>query len=662
MKTSKVTDIPSLPQHVDHSAKEARAFQLSMAKTTYNYMFSYLEPIPMSADVPKGEKFTLDYEAKVLEDIALAEVPSDIGKAIKGLERLPKDLFKLVQGLKTVMQEFKKDGPTAFLKNAMYDTLSTEDGRNYLQAQSITDYQELFKKLPVPLNLHIETKDWMNDIDPENICFEDWYFSYMQIAGFNTTNLKAVRNTSNRQNKTLDLTTLLRKMPISDKTFQQVIGDSSQSLEQAANKGLLYACDYSQFVDIEGSTLHELQRFPVAPIALFYWNNTPPPGYPPEGALQAVAIQLGQTHDAESTPIFTPNDCNNNNDTDGTKWQVAKFIVQNTCAIQHEAVAHLGACHLTVEPAIVATHRTLPEVHPLFVLLKPHFRFTIEINDSALHSLIVPGGVVASVLSTGHDGSADLIVKAYKEWRFDEQFPDRLFKERGLASDDIPSFPFREDTLELWQAIQSYVENYLKLYYQGVNIEERNLEVSQDYELQQWVNELVNNKYAAMQGMSGLTATNDPNQPYLIDDFEYLVKVVSLIIYTASAQHAGVNFAQFPLMSYLPSVSGTLYRTPPTQSDKLSKKDFLSWLPPLDVALYQLSFGYLLSGVQYDTLGYYTNNTRQPYFKDSRTDIVLANFQLRLKQIEVEIHKRNKLRPMPYSLQLPSIVPNSISI
>ena len=727
MKTSKVTEIPTLPQNVDDKAKKDRAFQISIAKSSYNYMFSYLEPIPISADVPKGEKFTLDYEMKVLEvflpllenfehvligllekeiasdlpteafdsikeveaayeklkedmdshnpfkfikeisDIkdlleALSKVPSDLQKAINGLERLPKDLFKLVQGLKTVMQEFKTEGPTAFLKDTIYDTLCTENGRNYLQAESFQDYIDLYKKLPQPLNLHIEEKPWMNPVEQNEICFEDWYFAYMQIAGFNTTNLKAVRASGSMRPKAIELSELLNKIPLTDDSFQSIINNKTETLEDAARKGLLYAVDYAQFEGIEGSELHDLERYPVAPIALFYWNSNPPKGYPSDGALQAVAIQLGQKHDSETTPIFTPNDCTNANDSAGTKWQVAKFIVQNACAIQHESVAHLGACHLTVEPIIVATHRTLAETHPLSVLLKPHFRFTIQINDSALHSLIVPGGVVASVLSTGHDGSAELIVRAYNEWRFDEQFPDRLFAERGLADDDLPSFPFREDTLDIWNSIQTFVADYLKLYYTGVNDEERGVQMQADYELQNWVNELVNGKYAAMKGMSGLKETGNPDQPYKIDDFDYLVKVTSLIIYTASAQHAGVNFAQYPLMSYLPSVSGTLYKKPPNRSEELSKDDYVKWLPPLDVALYQLSFGYLLSGVQFDTLGYYSKNIRHPYFKDPRLETILADFQLKLKQIEVDIHSRNTQRPMAYSLQLPSIIPNSISI
>ena len=58
--------LPSLPQHDSPEAQQQRQFQLSLARTEYNYMRSYLEAVPFSADLPAAEKFSLDYEAQVL--------------------------------------------------------------------------------------------------------------------------------------------------------------------------------------------------------------------------------------------------------------------------------------------------------------------------------------------------------------------------------------------------------------------------------------------------------------------------------------------------------------------------------------------------------------------------------------------------------------------
>ena len=88
----------------------------------------------------------------------------------------------------------------------------------------------------------------------------------------------------------------------------------------------------------------------------------------------------------------------------------------------------------------------------------------------------------------------------------------------------------------------------------------------------------------------------------------------------------------------------------------------MKWYPPLDVALYTFSFEYLLSEIQSDKLGHYRKNPRESYFKDSRVDAIEAEFQDNLALAEIEIRKRNKTRAVPYELQLPSQVPNSVCI
>jgi len=117
------------------------------------------------------------------------------------------------------------------------------------------------------------------------------------------------------------------------------------------------------------------------------------------------------------------------------------------------------------------------------------------------------------------------------------------------------------------------------------------------------------------------------------------------------------------LMSYMPSVAGTIYHAPPTRSTQLTSiDDCMAWYPPLDVALYTFSFEYLLSSVQYDTFGHYDSEPRTPYFTDPRIQTLAADFRDALALIEIEIRKRNQTRPIPYPYQLPSQIPNSISI
>ena len=707
--------IPTLPQSPSNTpdAVAQRVFDLRMARTAYNYMFSYLEPVPMSADLPAGEGFSVEYlaksigpfrelaknfidvvtaqvEAEIRGDMpalplqsiqnveaawqalakgwslnpikdakeiyamfeALVAVPPSIEKVVTGIEQLPRDIESVASGLVESFEQMEQQGATAFLRYTLYDVMNPSTERASLRPKSPQDYVAQFNSLPLPLSLALPPQPWMNLAAGQQPWQQDWFFGYTQLAGFNTTNLQGVVLEASPVKGGVVLSTLLAKLPITDKTLQRAVGDSSVTLESAARAGRLYVCDYTMLEGIPSGPLLGEMRYHAAPIALFYWNPQPPKGYPPlnagtPGAMQPVAIQLGQTPDPEKTPIFTPSD--------GDKWQIAKYFVQNASAIQHETVAHLGACHLTIEPMIVATHRQLPAEHPIFVLLMPHFRFTIAINDTALGSLVVPGGVVASVLSTTLDGSMSMVRSAHLAWRFDENEPRRLFRSRGVSTDALPGFPFRDDTLLLWDALYGFVGKYLGLYYAG------DADVVADYELQAWVNEMVSPLYASVRGMDRLVNIGTSDAPqYQIASLEYLTQVITQIIYIAGPQHASVNYAQYPFMAFAASASGTVYQAPPTKSSPVENP--LGWAPPLDVSLYWLSFAYLLSMIQYDTLGVYNTDPRKPYFVDPRADELVVELQSELMIAELEIRARNKSRPIPYLMQLPSMIPNSISI
>ena len=701
-------NVPTLPQNVSPDAFQARQFQLSMARTNYNYMLSYLDAVPMSADLPGGEKFTLDYETQVLKVIiamtenfksavgmllereikgdlptetlqkvhdtyealkkdfsllhpkrdieelkAFLEALAAVPKALEGLVNMPKDLVTMISGLDKMFKEMFADGPTAFLKSTLYDMLSVH-GREYLHAQGIADYESLFISLPQPTSLTIEPKPWMPKTGQP--CDQDWFFGWLQIAGFNTTQLRGVVPAADAATPgAVVLSELQKKLPVTDAILAKVAGDATLTLAQAVRERRLYVVDYAQLADAKTEVLHGEARYIAAPIALFYWNPNPPPGFPPGGALQPIAIQLAQKFDAESAPIFTPNDCANANDGNLLKWAIAKYAVNVCCAIQHEAVAHLGATHLIIEPMIVALHRQVAEQHPLYKLLIPHFRFTININDDAIHSLVVPGGVVACNVGIAIESSLQMVSEAHRAWRWDDNVPDRVFALRGV--DQLAQFPFRDDTLLLWNATRDYVGRYLRTYYANDQA------VRDDNELQGFIHELTAPQYCAFKGLGGLVASGDPQRPWRIESLDYLIEMIALIVYTAGPQHASVNYAQYPLMSYVPSVGGSLYKALPTRSTTVrTAEDCIAWYPPLDVALYGLSFEYLLSAVQYDTFGRYEHNPRDPYFTDQRVQPLVADFQDALALIEIEIRKRNSHRPMPYPFQLPSQIPNSISI
>ena len=65
LSSSAPGSLPSLPQKDDEKRSKHRAYELSLARTRYNYTTSYLYPAPLAAQVPDSEKFTLAYKAKV---------------------------------------------------------------------------------------------------------------------------------------------------------------------------------------------------------------------------------------------------------------------------------------------------------------------------------------------------------------------------------------------------------------------------------------------------------------------------------------------------------------------------------------------------------------------------------------------------------------------
>jgi lipoxygenase len=76
--------------------------------------------------------------------------------------------------------------------------------------------------------------------------------------------------------------------------------------------------------------------------------------------------------------------------------------------------------HATLEPFILAAHRQLSAMHPIYKLLDPHMRYTLEINGLARQSLINADGVIEACFTPGRY-AMEISAAAYKGWRFDTQ-------------------------------------------------------------------------------------------------------------------------------------------------------------------------------------------------------------------------------------------------
>lgn len=126
-----------------------------------------------------------------------------------------------------------------------------------------------------------------------------------------------------------------------------------------------------------------------------------------------------------------------------------------------------------------------------------------------------------------------------------------------------------------------------------------------------------------------------------------------MVLFTASAQHAAVNFPQAAIMEFAPAVTGALWQAPPLERQGLTRQDWLAAMPPSNLALKQLEVLYLLGSLHYRPLGTYLSRTF-PYpawFTDPKvtaSEGPLVRFQAALVQVEERIVGRNAQRRVAY--------------
>ncbi|CAH2042005.1 unnamed protein product, partial [Thlaspi arvense] len=108
----------------------------------------------------------------------------------------------------------------------------------------------------------------------------------------------------------------------------------------------------------------------------------------PDGTLMPLAIELTRPP-LDDKPlwrqVFTPSSCDA---TASWLWRLAKTHVLAHDSGHHELISHWLRTHCATEPYIIATNRQLSAMHPIYRLLHPHFRYTMEINALAREALI----------------------------------------------------------------------------------------------------------------------------------------------------------------------------------------------------------------------------------------------------------------------------------
>ncbi|KAK2384092.1 linoleate 13S-lipoxygenase 2-1, chloroplastic [Trifolium repens] len=496
-------------------------------------------------------------------------------------------------------------------------------------------------------------------------------FARQTLAGVNPVNIE-----------------LLKEFPICSKLDPTVYGPPESaitkelleqelggiSLETAMEEKRLFIIDYHDTLLPFIKKMNSLpERKAYASRTILFITKT--------GILRPIAIELS----LPQTPSSPPNKRVYTQGHDATTdwiWKLAKAHVCSNDAGIHQLVNHWLRTHACMEPYIIASHRQLSSMHPIYKLLHPHMRYTMEINALARQNLINGGGIIEASFSPGKY-AMELSSAAYKSmWRFDmESLPADLIR-RGMAVEDpsmpngvklvIDDYPYAADGLLIWSAIKEWVESYVEHFYSEPN------SITSDAELQEWWGEI---KYKGHHDKS-----NEPWWPKL-DTKEDLSGILTTIIWVASGQHAAINFGQYPFGGYVPNRPTLMRKLIPQENDsdyeKFIKNPQLFFLSSLPTQLQATK----VMAVQ-DTLSTHSpdeeylgqvNYLHNHWINDNEIMKLFGKFSARLEEIEEIINARNKDPSLksrtgagvpPYELLLPLSgpgvtgrgIPNSISI
>ncbi|XP_047432477.1 arachidonate 12-lipoxygenase, 12S-type [Mugil cephalus] len=466
----------------------------------------------------------------------------------------------------------------------------------------LDDFKRIFWKLRSPI---------------AEYCMEHWkedrFFGYQCLNGSNPRMIRRCNQ-------------LPENFPVTPNMVQKSMA-ARTNLDKELKAGNIYLLDYAIMDGIPTNTIKGKPQYIAAPLCLLYQH--------PDEGLIPIAIQLDQTPGLD-TPIFLPTDS-------PLAWLLAKIWVRHSEFQVFQVLSHLLRTHLVVEVFCVATLRQLPAVHPIYKLLTPHLRYTLEINCRGRTQLISADGIFKRVVSTGGDGLLILAQREYKVLTYRSLQPHIDFNERGVSQ--LPNYFYREHSLMLWEAIHSFVTGMVNLFYKS------DLDVQKDMELQAWFREI---------SQEGFTALPKFGLPSKLKDREELHTLLAVAIFTSTAQHAATNNGQFDWCAWVPNTPCTMRQPPPTDKDAVTMEMIMASLPDVGQSCVQMAITWHLGRTQPDAipLGQYTED----YFTEDQALEVIDKFRKELKEIEANIMSQNEGLDLQYLFLLPSRVENSITI
>lgn len=605
-----------------------------------------------SVYVPRDEQFSdvkeLTFSAKTVYSVLHAVIPSLETTIVDSNLGFP--FFRAIEDLYNEgihLPSLNKNGIKDFLPNLI---------------KSINDVEHSVLKFETPSVYERDRFSW----------FDDDEFGRQTLAGLNPCSIKLVTEWPIKSS--LDPNTYgPAESAITTEVVQKLIG-GIMTVEEAVKQKKLFLLDYydvflpyvKKVRELDGTTLYGSRT-------LFFLL--------PEGTLRPIAIELCRPpYDGKPfwREVYTPI----GGATNRWLWRLAKAHVLAHDSGYHQLISHWLRTHCCVEPYIIAASRQLSAMHPIYRLLHPHFRYTLEINALAREALINAGGIIESAFTPGKYSIEISSVIYGSEWQFDLQALPADLINRGMAVEDpssphglkltITDYPFANDGLLLWDIIKQWVTDYVTYYYPD------SASIQSDQEVLSWWDEIRTKGHADKK--------DEPWWPVLKTP-EDLIGIITTIIWITSGHHAAVNFGQYGYAGYFPNRPTTARINMPTEEP--SEDGWKFFLEKPEVTLLQCLPSQVQATKVMAVLDVLSSHSPDEEYLGEKPEptwghnpvikAAFEQFQGRLKELEGIVDAKNEDRELrnrcgagvvPYELLKPISkpgvtgmgVPNSISI
>ncbi|SDW12399.1 lipoxygenase family protein [Nitrosomonas communis] len=446
---------------------------------------------------------------------------------------------------------------------------------------------------------------------------QDLIFGLQRVIGVNPVVLRAVTSRHPLPEK------------LTESEIQRIFVEYIKEIDYATaiEQKRMYVLDYAVLDILQQNPGHidgGRKQYTTTPIVVLFMQS--------DGMLRPIAIQLYQDSEFDN-PIYTARD--------GNLWLVAKLFAQIADGNHHILYTHATRIHYVMEAIIMASRRQLYKSHPLSVLLNPHLQHTLNVNHQHTFLKDQKGrpGRFGELFAGDYEATTQCMANGMTSFNFRASaFPDDIAS-REVDNPDL-FYPYRDDGMLLWNAIQGFIKEYVDVYYRS------DADVSEDYEIQAWANDI-----------SAQDRGRIPGFPAKFESKQELAETLGHIIFLCTAFHSSIHFNQYKYPGFVPNMPHAAYVPPPTgKCTEMDEAGLLKFQPAFRAA-YSQTWTYFQTNFTVNRIGQYPLRQFDPPACD-----VIKRFRKRLKEIEREIDQRNSKRVVTYDRMNPRSIPNGVTV